>query len=107
VAQDKRATPIDVHYAKADQDEVSYHLPTGFALESAPQADHIVWPDHAEMKIASRTKGDTVVVARSMAYNFVMLDSKEYESLHGFYQKIATADEQPLVLIRSQAAKGN
>jgi hypothetical protein len=107
VAQDKRAMPIDVHYAKADQDEVSYHLPAGFAVESAPQADRIVWPDHAEMKITSRTKGDTVVVARSMAYNFVMLDSKEYDSLHGFYQKTASADEQPLVLIRSQAAKGN
>jgi hypothetical protein len=107
VALEKRATPIDVHYARSERDEVSYRLPAGFTLESAPQADRIAWPDHAEMKIASETKDDTVVVTRVMAYNFVVLDSKDYESLHGFYQKIATADQQPLVLIRSQAAKGN
>lgn len=107
VALEKRVTPVDVHYARTEKDEVSYHLPVGFTLESGPQADRIAWPEHAEMKIASQAKGETVEVSRGMAYNFVMLDAKDYESLHGFYQKIATADQQPLVLVRGGAVKGN
>lgn len=107
VELEKRVMPIDVHFPKSELEEVTYRLPADFAVESAPQADRTVWPGHAEMKIASKTNGDTVVVERSMAYNYVMLDSKDYESLRGFYQKIATADQQPLVLIHSQAAKGN
>jgi hypothetical protein len=107
VALENRQTPIDVHYAKMEQDEVTYHLPADFTVESAPQAGRTAWPQHAEMKIASKVDGDSVMVDRSMAYNYVMLDSKDYESLRGFYQKIATADQQPLVLIHNQAAKGN
>jgi len=35
VAQDKRATPVDVRYPKIEQDDVVYHLPPGFNVESA------------------------------------------------------------------------
>ena len=48
----------------------------------------------------------TVTVDRTMAYNFTILDAKEYSDLHDFYQKVATADQQPLVLTRA-TAKGN
>jgi hypothetical protein len=37
VAQDKRTTPIDVHYARFEEDQVVYHLPSGFSVESMPQ----------------------------------------------------------------------
>jgi hypothetical protein len=46
-------------------------------------------------------------VVRTLVYNFALLEPKEYSDLHSFYQKVATADQQPLVLTRSQAAKGN
>jgi hypothetical protein len=35
------------------------------------------------------------------------LPSKDYGDLHDFYQKVATADQQQLVLTRAQVAKGN
>jgi hypothetical protein len=107
VAQDKRTIPIDVHYAKLEQDEVTYHLPPGFNVESTPQATSSLWPDHALLKINSRAKEDSVSVARSMAYNFTLLDPKEYANLHDFYQKVATADQQQLVLVRAAQTKGN
>jgi len=46
-------------------------------------------------------------VHRTLAYNFTLLDPKEYPNLHDFYLKVATADQQQLVLTRSPAAKGN
>jgi hypothetical protein len=107
VAQDKRTIPVDVHYAKLEQDQVTYTLPPGFNVESAPQATSSLWPDHALLKISSKTKDGSVSVARSMAYNFTLLDPKEYTDLHDFYQKVATADQQQLVLIRAPQAKGN
>ena len=44
VAQDKRVTPIDVHYPSMEQDEVTYHLPPGYAVESTPKATDVTWP---------------------------------------------------------------
>lgn len=107
VAQDKRIVPIDVHYASTVQDEVVYHLPTGFSVESLPQATTLSWPNHAVLKITSSTKASDVTVNRTFAHNYAILDSKEYTDLHDYYQKIATADQQQLVLTRAPAPAGN
>jgi hypothetical protein len=107
VAQDKRTNPVDVHYARMEQDETTYDLPAGFNTDSTPQATNSVWPGHAQMKINSGTKDGSVTVVRSLAYNFTLLDPKEYADLHDFYQKVATADEQQLVLTRAPITKGN
>jgi hypothetical protein len=107
VAQEKRTNPVDVHYARTEQDETTYDLPAGFNTDSTPQATNSVWPGHAQMKINSGTKDGSVTVVRSLAYNFTLLDPKEYADLHDFYQKVATADEQQLVLTRAPITKGN
>lgn len=107
VASDKRATPIDVHYAKLEQDDVTYHLPPGFSVESALQPVSRAWPDHALLKISSSLSGSDVKITRSLAYVFTLLDPKEYPNLHDFYQKVAAADQQQLVLTAATAGKGN
>jgi hypothetical protein len=107
VAQAKRSVPIDVHYASMEQDEVVYHLPAGYSVESAPQATTLSWPDHALLKIGSGTKNSDVTVVRSFAHNYTILDSKDYTDLHDYFQKVETADQQPLVLTRTESAKGN
>ena len=107
VAQDKRIVPIDVHYGKLEQDEVSYSLPPGFNVESAPQDVNIAWPDHAQLKIHSSAINGSVTILRAMAFNFETLDPKEYSNLHDFFLKVAAADQQQLVLTRAPAAKGN
>jgi transglutaminase-like putative cysteine protease len=108
VAEDKRLIPIDVRYPKLEQDDVTYHLPPGYSVESAPQATSLSWPNHALMKVTSNATGTTVNIQRVMAYNYTLLDAKEYNGLHDFYQKVASADQQQLVLTRSPVvAKGN
>ncbi len=107
VAQDKRTTPVDVQFPRVNQDEVAYRFPPGFSVESAPQATTASWPDHAMVKIGSKASADGVTVQRTLAYNFTILDPKEYSDLHDFYQKVATADQQQLVLTRTAAAQGN
>jgi Domain of Unknown Function with PDB structure (DUF3857)/Transglutaminase-like superfamily len=108
VAEDKRLIPIDVHYPKLEQDDVTYHLPPGYSVESAPQATSLSWPNHALMKVTSNATGTTVNIQRVMAYNYTLLEPKEYNGLHDFYQKVASADQQQLVLTRTPVvAKGN
>jgi hypothetical protein len=107
VAQDKRSVPIDVHFASMLQDEVVYHLPTGFTVESAPQPSSLSWPNHAMLKISSSTKDNDITVVRTFAHSYAILDPKEYTDLHDYYQKIATADQQQLVLTRAPAPAGN
>jgi hypothetical protein len=107
VAQDTRTTPIDVHFARFEQDDVTYHLPPAYSIESAPQSSDLNWPDHAMLRVVSTTQNGSVQIKRFLAHNFTLLEPNEYADLHGFYQKVATADQQQLVLTTAQLAKGN
>jgi hypothetical protein len=107
VAQDKRTTPIDVHYPRMEKDDVTYHLPSEFAVETPPQPGAISWPEHAVLKVDAAVKENDVTVNRAAAFNFTILPSNEYGDLHDFFQKVATADQQQLVLTHVQTAKGN
>ena len=107
VAQDKRLTPIDLHYARTEQDDVTYHLPSGFNVESVPKTADLSWPGYAALRINSSVDNGSVKVVRSFARNFALLDPKVYNDLHDFYLKVAAADQQQLVLTRAAAAKGN
>jgi hypothetical protein len=107
VAQDKRVTPIDLHFPKMTQDYVVYHLPSGYTVESAPQTSDVTWPNHAILRIGSVAKDSTVNIQRTFVRNFTLLDPKEYNELHDFYLKVAVADQQQLVLAASPTVKGN
>jgi Domain of Unknown Function with PDB structure (DUF3857)/Transglutaminase-like superfamily len=107
IAQQKREIPIDVHYPSIEQDDVTYHLPAGYSVESAPKAASLSWPEHAFMKIAASPANGSVSISRSMAFNFTLLDPKDYSDLHDFYQKVSAADQQQLVLTRTQGTQGN
>ncbi len=108
VAEEKRQIPVDLRYPKLEEDQVTYYLPSGVQAESLPQATSLTWPDHTVMQIKAILKGNSVVVGRALIYNYTVLSPTDYSSLHDFYQKVATADQQQIVLTRtSLAAKGN
>jgi len=107
IAQDKRITPVDLHFPRFEQDNVTLHLPPGYTVESAPQTPDVIWPNHALSRIRSTVKDNSVEVMRVFARNFALLDAKEYNDLHDFYLKVAAADQQQLVLTRTPANKGN
>jgi hypothetical protein len=107
VKQDKRSTPIDVHYAAKTSDDVIYHLPPGYAFESIPPSTDLNWPDNAMLRIRSGSKDNVVEVVRTFAYNYSVLDAASYNDLRDFYLKVAGADQQQIVLTRVPEAKGN
>lgn len=107
VAEAKRITPIDVHYASMEQDRVTYRLPPGFTIESTPKSTDVTWARYAQLRINSTPEADTVEVARAFARGFIILGPESYNDLHDFYLKLAAADQQEIVLMRPEAAKGN
>lgn len=107
VAEATRAIPVDVHYPKTEVDNVTYTLPEGFTVEALPKPASITWPQNAMLTITASAVGNIVKVDRVMAYNYTLLDPKTYPDLRGFYQKVASADQEQLVLSRAPAAKGN
>jgi hypothetical protein len=107
VGQEKRQEPVDMHYGELVSDQVAYHLPPGLAVEGAPQDAKISWPEHAMLVTKTVSAPGQIVIARTLALAFTFAMPNEYSDLRGFYQKVAAADRQQVVLTASPAAKGN
>ena len=106
-AEANRQMPVDMNYAAQVKDGVLYHPPTGYTLEAAPPAANIPWPNHAVyvFKPAQSENGLNVGIALTRA--FTILDPGEYSQLRDFYQKVATASQQQVVLVAGESQKGN
>ncbi|MDR3738696.1 MAG: DUF3857 domain-containing protein [Terracidiphilus sp.] len=96
-SEEKRTLPVDLHYAGQVIDDVVYHAPAGYAVESAPQATQLAWPDHAALVVKTQPGPGTIDIKRIFARGFVILDPKEYPALRDYYQKLATNDQQQVV----------
>jgi len=107
VTEDKRLAPVDMHYPELVSDDVTYDLPPGLTVESAPQTAKVPWEGHAVMVIKSTSDPGEVDITRTFARSFTFAHSEDYPALHDFYQKVAAADQQQLVLTSTSAGKGN
>jgi transglutaminase-like putative cysteine protease len=103
VDEEKRQTPVDMHYAEKVTDQITYKLPEGYTVEGAPQDDAIKWEGHATYVVKTAQQPGQIIVARILARAFDQAKPEEYQDLRGFYQKIAAADEQQLVLVKAAA----
>jgi hypothetical protein len=56
-----------------------------------------------------KTESDAgdVTITRQLARGITFAKPEEYQDLRGFYQKVAAADQQQLVLTVTPAIKGN
>ena len=78
VSEGNREAPIDMRYTQQVIDDVVYHLPAGYTVESAPQPAQLPWPDHAALVIKTQTGPGTIDIKHIYARAFVLLDAKEY-----------------------------
>jgi hypothetical protein len=107
VEQEKRETAVDMEYGDVVQDDVTYLLPEGLGIESAPADATIPWTGHAAFQVKAVSAANQITVKRTFVRAFTILEPKEYPDLRDYYQKIATVDQQQLVLTAaSKAAAG-
>jgi hypothetical protein len=107
VAEEKRLESVDMHYGEIVTDQITYHLPDGFTVEGAPLNTTLTWQDQAVFIAKSVSLPGQIVLARSLVRAFTFVKPEEYQDLRDFYQKVAAADQQQLVLTRVPVAKGN
>jgi hypothetical protein len=67
-------------------------------VESAPTEAQLPWPEHAALVVKTTPGTGTFDIKHVFARVFVLLDAKEYPALRDYYQKVATSDQQQLVL---------
>ena len=101
IAEEKRVNAIDLHYADQVIDDAVFHLPAGYTVESAPLPTQLPWEGHAQMVVKTAQSANTIEVKHIFARGFIMLDPKDYPVLRDYYQKIATNDQQQLVLVKA------
>jgi hypothetical protein len=107
INEEKRLEPVDMHYGEKVTDQVVYHLPPGFTVEGAPQNSKEAWTGYAALAVVTRSDPGQIAIARELVRGFTLVKPAQYQDLRGFYQKIAAADQQQLVLDAPSAAKGN
>ena len=107
VDQAKRLEPVDMQFGEVVTDQIVYHLPTGFAVEGAPQDSKIPWVGYAVLVTKSKTDPGQITIGRLLSRAFTLVKPEQYQDLRGFYQKVAAADQAQLVLTRAPADKGN
>jgi hypothetical protein len=96
-----------MHFANQVIDDVVYHVPSGYAVESAPQPAQLAWPDHAVLVVKTQSGPGTIGIKHIFARAFVLLDPREYQGMRDYYQKIAANDQQQVVLTSGGTATGN
>ena len=107
VNQEKRMEAVDMHYPERVTNLVTYELPAGMTVEGAPQDNKIVWAAHAVYVVKSQASPGKLMIANSEARGFDLATPDQYQDLRGFYQKVAAADQEQLVLTQTTAAANN
>ena len=107
VDEEKRQTPVDMRYGELISDQVTYHLPAGLTVESAPQNSNTLWKDHAVFKVVTKSTPGQIVIARSLARAFTFAKPEEYKELRNFFGTVATTDQAQLILTTMPPVKGN
>jgi hypothetical protein len=98
VSQEKRETPVDMHYGEMVTDEVTYRFPPSMQVEGAPPNAKLPWTNQAVLIVKVANKPGEFTVVRQFARGFTFVDADEYQDLRSYYQKVAQNDEQQVVL---------
>src|SRR5207248_612077 len=86
-AESTRELPVDMRYPAQEQEQITYTVPPGYALEGTPEDANLKWEENAAYQLRTKVEGSSITGARILARGFTMLDAKDYVQLHDFYQK--------------------
>jgi len=102
----KRVNDIQFSYPFEDVDDVKYHAPQGYKVESLPKV-----PDMqlkvVTYEIAETQQGDMVEIKRHFAMQGIFYTVKYYEALRAFFSTVKSDDDAQLILENTETAKRN
>ncbi len=100
-----RVHPIYFEFPAQVVDNVTIEIPPGWRVTSLPPGQsrlgHIV-----EYTLQVENDKGNLYIARMLNVNFLLLETKYYETLRDFFQMVKTADEEQIVLQPGTATAG-
>ena len=104
VKEEKREEPVDMQYGDKVVEQITYDLPAGSTVEGSPADSSDTWAGHARYIVKTKATPGQFIILRQLERAFSQAKPEEYQDLRGFYQKVATGDQQQLVLRASANA---
>ena len=101
-AQTERKQGVYFNYPYYQMDDTQITLPATFHIESMAPDGEPIKTEYSLYKVKHSTTGNTVTVSRDFAMAGIAIPQKDYPELRKFYNDVATADAQQLVLTAAQ-----
>ncbi len=103
-APTNRVNLIYFHYPYQEIDDLRLHLPSGFQVETLPQAQKIDL-GAATYEISAAGAGDGVEVKRHLSLNGFMFSKDAYPTLRAFFGAVKRNDNAQMVLQNNASAQ--
>jgi hypothetical protein len=96
-ASERRKYPVYFEYPYQDLDEITLHLPDGYAVESLPRLRDVSGNAIGYVtKVAAHERD--VTFTRKMYVATVMVDTQYYPTIRKFFSNVGVGDQESLVL---------
>ena len=95
---EKRETAVYFDYPVANLDAMRITFPPTLAIESQPVATKLPLTNSAMYMTDAKVAGNSITLYRNLLRGQIVYMPKEYPDLRTFYNKLETADQQPLIL---------
>lgn len=104
-ASTTRKHPIYFPYPSSEEDEVKLTVPAELKIATIPALSDL---NGGVLNYRSETRRQegTITFKRSSSIGVTMIETKYYDAIRNFYNAVASADEQPLVLVSATAGGG-
>ena len=104
VKEETREEPVDMQYGDKVVEQITSDLPAGSTVDGSPADSSDTWAGHARYIVKTKATPGQFIILRQLERAFSQAKPEEYQDLRGFYQKVATGDQQQLVLRASANA---
>jgi len=102
----ERVQPIYFSFPYQRNDDVTIEMPLGWQISSTPPPEN--YDQHlVAYKLKAENNKGTLHLNRMLNLDFLLLDTKYYGALRGFFQGVRTADEQQVILQPAGTSAGN
>jgi hypothetical protein len=102
----ERNNDVYFHFPERIADGVRLKLPANWKLDAAPEATNFQFEDISLYKASVQLAGNSLVLRRDYVEDSVLVPRKLYPQMRDFYAKLATKDQEPVLLQVSQAGNG-
>ncbi len=96
-----REQAVVFHHAFLEVDTISYHLPSGFSVESIPEEPTIISSEFGEYQASVELiDPQTLVYIRKLKMEKIRLPAAYYKEVRAFFKSLSKADKMQVVLSR-------